>query len=113
MADTATSTATATDAIAEVKAWLADNWDPDLTIGVRVLGLPRQPDDERANESKAKPAFRQDRLHRKHLLMPSGYVCQPDDAIDTGSAGKRYGRGVESLMEVRHAAARSFSPTTE
>jgi alkylation response protein AidB-like acyl-CoA dehydrogenase len=33
MADTASSTATATDAIAEVKAWLADNWDPGLTVG--------------------------------------------------------------------------------
>jgi alkylation response protein AidB-like acyl-CoA dehydrogenase len=33
MTDTAERSATSTDPVDEVKAWLADNWDPDLTVG--------------------------------------------------------------------------------
>ena len=32
MTDTADRTETSSDVVAEVKAWLADNWDPDLTV---------------------------------------------------------------------------------
>ena len=34
------ATPTAEDVRAEVKAWLEENWDPDLTVG-RVVGHPR------------------------------------------------------------------------
>src|SRR3546814_13583723 len=32
MTDTAERSATSTDAVAEVRAWLEENWDPDLTV---------------------------------------------------------------------------------
>ncbi len=32
MTDTADRTATSNDVVAEVKDWLAENWDPDLTV---------------------------------------------------------------------------------
>jgi alkylation response protein AidB-like acyl-CoA dehydrogenase len=33
MTDTAERTAASTDVVAEVRAWLEENWDPDLTVG--------------------------------------------------------------------------------
>jgi alkylation response protein AidB-like acyl-CoA dehydrogenase len=50
MTDTADRTTTGSDVIAEVKSWLADNWDPDLTVaewwerlGTSGWGVPTWP----------------------------------------------------------------------
>ena len=52
MTDTADRTTTSTDPVDEVKEWLADNWDPDLTVaawwerlGTSGWGVPTWPSD--------------------------------------------------------------------
>jgi alkylation response protein AidB-like acyl-CoA dehydrogenase len=52
MTDTADRTTTSADPVDEVKAWLADNWDPDLTVaewwerlGTSGWGVPTWPSD--------------------------------------------------------------------
>ena len=52
MTDTADRTTTSADPVDEVKAWLADNWDPDLTVaewwdrlGASGWGVPTWPSD--------------------------------------------------------------------